>query len=49
MGSPGDRKISFAVQMERSDSLNSSQTSLSIDPMASPHTPVEERKGIHDL
>ncbi|KAL4233067.1 Protein unc-80 [Mactra antiquata] len=45
MGSPGDRKISFAVQMERSDSLNSSQTSLSQDPLASPHTPVEERKG----
>lgn len=45
MGSPGERKISFAVNMERSDSLNSSQTSLSVvDPLASPHTPVEERK-----
>ena len=47
MGSPGERKISFAVQRERSDSLNSSQTSLSaIDPGGPPHTPVEERKGI---
>ncbi|XP_052242651.1 protein unc-80 homolog isoform X2 [Dreissena polymorpha] len=45
LGSPGDRKISFAVQMERSESLNSSQTSLSMDPLGSPHTPTEERKG----
>ncbi|WAR09253.1 UNC80-like protein [Mya arenaria] len=44
-GSPGERKISFAVQMERSDSFNSSTTSLSMDPLASPHTPMEERKG----
>ena len=45
MGSPGERKISFAVNAERSDSIHSSTTSISIDPANPPHTPVEERKG----
>ena len=45
VGSPGERKISFAVNAERSDSIHSSTTSISIDPMNPPHTPVEERKG----
>ena len=45
MGSPGERKISFAVNAERSDSIHSSTTSISLDPMNPPHTPVEERKG----
>ncbi|XP_059153938.1 protein unc-80 homolog isoform X2 [Physella acuta] len=41
IGSPGDRKISFAVLTERSDSLHSSTTSLSaLDPNATP----EEKK-----
>ncbi|KAL3872189.1 hypothetical protein ACJMK2_040132 [Sinanodonta woodiana] len=48
MGSPGERKISFAVQpVEKSDSPNSSTTSISLadPPLGPPHTPVEERKG----
>ena len=48
VGSPGtgDRKISFAVLGEKSDSVHSSTTSLSVmDPGMPPHTPNEERKG----
>ena len=48
LGSPGasDRKISFAVLGDRSDSIHSSTTSITgLDPMVPPHTPSEERKG----
>ncbi|XP_052063828.1 protein unc-80 homolog [Mytilus californianus] len=48
VGSPGtgDRKISFAVLGEKSDSVHSSTTSLSaMEPGMPPHTPNEERKG----
>ncbi|KAJ8299881.1 hypothetical protein KUTeg_021400 [Tegillarca granosa] len=48
VGSPSgaERKISFAVLGDRSDSIHSSTTSISmLDPNMPPHTPVEERKG----
>ncbi|XP_036354476.1 protein unc-80 homolog isoform X2 [Octopus sinensis] len=43
VGSPTERKISFAVQAERSDSIHSSNTSLSVV------EGTEERKGVPEV
>ena len=44
VSSPGDRKISFAVLMERSDSVHSSTTSLAAEPTAV--TDDKEKRGM---